>query len=117
MKVHDIPLDLAKPGAGISFHEMTVADILTLIAMFADAADRARRAGFELIDVQRLRPHYALTLKAWVERLPVEDYRMIEPPPVPSLAGVTACFAQPASYEITWGGRKLVGSAQVRRRG
>lgn len=29
----------------------------------------ARRAGFELIDVQGLRPHYALTLKAWVERL------------------------------------------------
>jgi len=34
-----------------------------------DAAAFARRAGFELIDVQRLRPHYALTLKAWVERL------------------------------------------------
>lgn len=34
-----------------------------------DAAGFARRAGFELIDLQRLRPHYALTLKAWVERL------------------------------------------------
>lgn len=34
-----------------------------------DAVTFARRAGFELIDVQRLRPHYALTLKAWVERL------------------------------------------------
>ena len=34
-----------------------------------DAIAVARRAGFELIDVQRLRPHYALTLKAWVERL------------------------------------------------
>jgi cyclopropane-fatty-acyl-phospholipid synthase len=34
-----------------------------------DAAGFARRAGFELIDVQRLRPHYALTLRAWVERL------------------------------------------------
>ncbi|MFI5258098.1 MAG: class I SAM-dependent methyltransferase [Candidatus Limnocylindrales bacterium] len=34
-----------------------------------DAAGFARRSGFELIDVQRLRPHYALTLKAWVERL------------------------------------------------
>lgn len=34
-----------------------------------DAAGFARRAGFELIDVQRLRPHYALTLKSWVERL------------------------------------------------
>ena len=34
-----------------------------------DATGFARRAGFELIEVQSLRPHYALTLKAWVERL------------------------------------------------
>jgi cyclopropane-fatty-acyl-phospholipid synthase len=34
-----------------------------------DAAGVARRAGFELLDAQSLRPHYALTLKAWVERL------------------------------------------------
>jgi cyclopropane-fatty-acyl-phospholipid synthase len=34
-----------------------------------DAVGFARRAGFELLDVQSLRPHYALTLKAWVERL------------------------------------------------
>ena len=34
-----------------------------------DAIASARRAGFELVDVQSLRPHYALTLKAWVERL------------------------------------------------
>ena len=34
-----------------------------------DAVSFARRAGFELLDVQSLRPHYALTLKAWVERL------------------------------------------------
>ncbi len=34
-----------------------------------DAIAVARRASFELLDVQRLRPHYALTLKAWVGRL------------------------------------------------
>ncbi|MEX0889441.1 MAG: class I SAM-dependent methyltransferase [Chloroflexota bacterium] len=34
-----------------------------------DSAGFARRAGFELLDVQSLRPHYALTLKAWVARL------------------------------------------------
>ena len=34
-----------------------------------DAVRFARRAGFELIDAHSLRPHYALTLKAWVERL------------------------------------------------
>ena len=34
-----------------------------------NAVGVARRAGFELLDAQSLRPHYALTLKAWVERL------------------------------------------------
>jgi len=34
-----------------------------------EAVGFARRAGFELLDAQSLRPHYALTLKAWVERL------------------------------------------------
>lgn len=34
-----------------------------------DAIGFARAAGFELLDAQSLRPHYALTLKAWVERL------------------------------------------------
>lgn len=34
-----------------------------------DAVGFARRAGFELLDVQSLRPHYALTLRSWVERL------------------------------------------------
>ena len=43
-----------------------------------DTVDVARRAGFELIDVQRLRPHYALTLKAWVERLEANAERARE---------------------------------------
>jgi cyclopropane-fatty-acyl-phospholipid synthase len=34
-----------------------------------DAVAFARAAGFEVIDVQSLRPHYALTLAAWVARL------------------------------------------------
>ena len=34
-----------------------------------DAIGFARKAGFELLDAQSLRPHYALTLRAWVERL------------------------------------------------
>jgi lipoyl(octanoyl) transferase len=37
--------------------------------------------------------------------------------PGPTQAAVSAaCFDQPSSYEITYRGRKLVGSAQVRRR-
>ncbi|MBI4515443.1 MAG: FAD-dependent oxidoreductase [Deltaproteobacteria bacterium] len=42
---------LAQPGAGISFHEMTKADIEQLIAMFADASERARRAGFDAVEI------------------------------------------------------------------
>lgn len=34
-----------------------------------EAIGLARRAGFELLHVESLRPHYALTLRAWVERL------------------------------------------------
>ena len=34
-----------------------------------EAVAVARRTGFEVLDVQSLRPHYALTLAAWVARL------------------------------------------------
>jgi len=34
-----------------------------------DSVGFARKAGFELLDAQSIRPHYALTLKAWIERL------------------------------------------------
>jgi cyclopropane-fatty-acyl-phospholipid synthase len=37
-----------------------------------------KRAGFELLNAQSLRPHYALTLKAWVERLEASAERAIE---------------------------------------
>ena len=43
-----------------------------------DASRFGRRAGFEVIDVQSLRPHYALTLKAWVERLEASAERARE---------------------------------------
>ena len=43
-----------------------------------EAIGFGRRAGFELIDVQRLRPHYALTLQAWVERLEASAERALE---------------------------------------
>jgi 2,4-dienoyl-CoA reductase-like NADH-dependent reductase (Old Yellow Enzyme family) len=42
---------LAQPGASMSFHEMTGADIHQLIALFADATDRARRAGFDAVEI------------------------------------------------------------------
>jgi len=42
---------LANPGARIRFHEMTKADIEQLITMFADATDRARRAGFDAVEI------------------------------------------------------------------
>jgi len=43
-----------------------------------DAIGFARQAGFELLDAQSLRPHYALTLKAWVERLEASAERARE---------------------------------------
>ena len=43
-----------------------------------EAIGFARCAGFELIDTQRLRPYYALTLKAWVERLEASAERALE---------------------------------------
>jgi len=42
---------LAQPGAGIRFHAMSTADIAQLIVMFADAAARARRAGFDAVEI------------------------------------------------------------------
>ncbi|HWK12516.1 MAG TPA: cyclopropane-fatty-acyl-phospholipid synthase family protein [Vicinamibacterales bacterium] len=36
---------------------------------YADVVRAAERAGFEVIDVENLRPHYALTCAAWVRRL------------------------------------------------
>ncbi len=42
---------LAQPGAGIVFHEMTLADIQQLVAWFAAAAERARRGGFDAVEI------------------------------------------------------------------
>ena len=39
------------------------------VVLVEDAIAMARAAGFEVLDVQSLRPHYALTLAAWVARL------------------------------------------------
>jgi len=35
----------------------------------SDVVREAENAGFEVLDVENLRPHYALTCRAWVERL------------------------------------------------
>jgi 2,4-dienoyl-CoA reductase (NADPH2) len=39
------------PSARLSFYEMSAKDIEALVAMFADAADRARRAGFDGVEI------------------------------------------------------------------
>ncbi len=43
--------DFSRPGARLRFHEMTKKDIGDLTAMFADAAERARRAGFDGVEL------------------------------------------------------------------
>ena len=41
----------SRPGAKLRFHEMSRSDIAELVEMFADAADRVRRAGFDAVEV------------------------------------------------------------------
>ena len=56
-----------RPGAA-HFLQRYVFPDGALVAV-EDAIAVARRTGFEVLDVQSLRPHYALTLAAWVARL------------------------------------------------
>ena len=39
------------------------------LARLGDVIRQAERAGFEVLDVENLRPHYALTCRAWARRL------------------------------------------------
>lgn len=39
------------------------------LAHLSDVVRFAERSGFEVLDVENLRPHYALTCRAWVQRL------------------------------------------------
>lgn len=41
----------SRPGAKLRFHEMSGSDIEELVEMFAAAADRARRAGFDAVEI------------------------------------------------------------------
>ncbi len=50
-EMQDFIAYLQRPDARVALHEMTAADIARLVAMFADAADRARRAGFDGVEI------------------------------------------------------------------
>lgn len=59
-------------------------------------------------------------LIAGLQALGVEAYQALTPTPLQEGRGEgqsAACFDAPSSYEITVGGKKLVGSAQVRKQG
>ncbi len=56
-------------------------------------------------------------LVAGLRLLGVETDRAPELSPSPKNASGPICFDTPARYEITFGGRKLMGSAQMRRKG
>jgi cyclopropane-fatty-acyl-phospholipid synthase len=53
------------------------------LARLADVVRLAECAGFEVIDVENLRPHYALTCRAWARRLQenvTQCLRQVDPP-------------------------------------
>jgi 2,4-dienoyl-CoA reductase-like NADH-dependent reductase (Old Yellow Enzyme family) len=50
-EIQGITGDFSKPGARMILHEMTAADIEELISRFADAAGRAKRAGFDGVEL------------------------------------------------------------------
>ena len=56
-------------------------------------------------------------IAAGLRLLGVEPDSGIAAPRLPRASLPEQCFARASSYEITFGGRKVVGSAQVRRRG
>ena len=53
------------PGRFVDRYVFPDGELVTI----EEAVAYARDAGFEVIDVASLRPHYALTLAAWIERL------------------------------------------------
>jgi cyclopropane-fatty-acyl-phospholipid synthase len=58
--------DVRRPAPFVERHVFPDGELVPVERAIADARDVA---GFELLDVQSLRPHYALTLRAWVQRL------------------------------------------------
>jgi cyclopropane-fatty-acyl-phospholipid synthase len=48
------------------------------LVRLTDVIHCAERAGFEIFDIENLRPHYALTCRAWVNQLAVKGERCLE---------------------------------------
>jgi lipoate-protein ligase A len=75
-------------------------------------ADEPRVAGGVVDAYRRL----STGLLAGLHSLGVDAYQAVAEQPSDSQSGAV-CFDTPSKYEITVGGKKLIGSAQVRRRG
>jgi cyclopropane-fatty-acyl-phospholipid synthase len=66
-----------KPTADTLFLERRVFPGAVLVAL-SDVVREAGLAGFEVLDVENLRPHYALTCRAWLSRLQENEQRCRE---------------------------------------
>ena len=53
----------------LSSAEMRAIEAVAIASGRISGAELMERAGFEILDVEALRPHYALTLRHWVKRL------------------------------------------------
>ncbi len=60
------PSDVRRNSRFVERYVFPDGELVPVVRAIAVARDQV---GFELLDIQLLRPHYALTLRAWVERL------------------------------------------------
>jgi lipoate-protein ligase A len=104
---HDIPLVRRPTGGAAVLHDREVTYCLV-------GPTQAPPFAGSLLESYRL---IAAGIASALRLLGIEPDPQIPAPALPRRLRQDQCFARASSYEITIGGRKVVGSAQVRRKG